>query len=161
MTAVRLIRDGFTRPGPLAYFTTAVTAAMLVLAVAGYRAHSEAVRPSYLPPDIAMRVEPSGGSVVFASTRPSPSITRAVQPVLVDASAGVLRPNQIAVKAGMPSEATFTVGRRCTERLYLDSLGIEIALYPSGGSVLLPPLQAGTYPITCAHGNVIGLLISH
>jgi Cupredoxin-like domain len=106
-----------------------------------------------------MRVAPSGG-VVRASTLPNQSVSRAVQPIIVDASSGVLSPNQIAVKADAPSEVAFTSGRRCTEHLYLEDLAIEITLGRYGATLRLPPLQAGTYPITCAHGNVIGLLIA-
>lgn len=133
---------------------------MLVFAVAGYRAHSDAARASYLPPDIVSRAQATAGGIVFASARRGPSATNVVESVRVDASSGVLTPNQIAVNAGVASRINFTAGRRCTERLYLEGLDIEISLGASGRSVLLPPLQAGTYPITCAHGNVIGLLIA-
>jgi hypothetical protein len=133
---------------------------MLVFAVAGYRAHSDAMRNAYLPPDIVSSAPSNSSGVVFASTRPSSSVIHAVAPTLVDASSGVLRPNQIAVEAGTQSEVVFTGGSRCTSRLDLEDLGIELALGGSGGSILLPPLRPGTYPITCAHGNVIGLLVA-
>ena len=71
----------------------------------------------------------------------------------------VYSPNVIYLKAGVPSELTFSGGQGCTVKLQSQALGFSEDLSVGPATVKLLALQPGTYPFACGmnmvHGKVV------
>jgi Cu+-exporting ATPase len=62
-------------------------------------------------------------------------------------------------KAGQPIRLEFGPGGGCTAAVKFDQLGIYEDLTDGGGTVDLPALDPGQYPLICQSDMVMGLLV--
>jgi len=63
-----------------------------------------------------------------------------------------------AAKAGQPIRLEFGPGGGCTAAIKFDELGVFEDLTDGGGTVELPALDAGQYPLICQSDMVMGTL---
>lgn len=61
-------------------------------------------------------------------------------------------------KAGQPIRLEFGQGGGCTAAVKFDQLGVYEDLTDGGGTVDLPALNAGEYPLICQSDMVMGVL---
>lgn len=73
-------------------------------------------------------------------------------------SVGTFEPEATA-KAGQPIRLEFGPGGGCTAAIKFDQLGVFEDLTDGGGTVELPALNAGEYPLICQSDMVMGVLI--
>lgn len=140
------------------YVAVALSSALLVLAVAGYLAHSTEVEDAYLPADIVAHQQES---LSAASVGASPRVDgEGVQIVRIDASKGVFEPNQVVVRAGVPVRLVFTKGVRCTDVVTFSKPEMSVRLDRDGGTLDLPALEAGVYSFGCRNGGASGLVLA-
>jgi len=71
---------------------------------------------------------------------------------------GTFEPNASA-KAGQPIRLEFGQGGGCTAAIKFDQLGVFEDLTDGGGTVELPALNAGEYPLICQSDMVMGTLV--
>jgi hypothetical protein len=98
-------------------------------------------------------------SLGIVSAPKEPVRAAIVQRVAVHVTGGY-DPDSILVQAGVPVEISFSEGHGCLGRVVFDSLGVEADLENGGATVVLPALDAGTYPFRCGRGMVHGTLIA-
>ena len=71
----------------------------------------------------------------------------------------VYNPNVVYLKAGVPSELTFSGGQGCTVKVQSQTLGFAEDISAGPATVKLQALQPGTYPFACSmnmvHGKVV------
>jgi hypothetical protein len=82
-----------------------------------------------------------------------------IQRITVDTSSGSWSPNEITLKAGVPTEITFTEGQGCLAQVVFSDLGVSADLRNGGAVVKLPALQAGEHTFACGMDMVFGKLI--
>lgn len=82
----------------------------------------------------------------------------AVQKVAIDTTSGSYNPNTITLKAGVPTEITFTQSTGCLGQVEFPDLGISADLSAGATVVKLPALDAGTYGFNCGMQMVFGTL---
>jgi len=81
-----------------------------------------------------------------------------VQKLTVDTSSGSYNPNTITLKAGVPTQITFTQASGCLAEVVFPELGISADLTAGDVTVELPALQAGEYGFNCGMQMVFGTL---
>jgi uncharacterized protein len=81
-----------------------------------------------------------------------------VQKIAVDVSQGY-NPNEIALKAGVPAEITFSQSSGCTAVVQSKDLGFEEDLTTGPKTVKLQGLATGTYAFACGMDMVHGTII--
>ena len=81
-----------------------------------------------------------------------------VQRLTVDTSSGSYNPNTITLKAGVPTEITFTQASGCLSEVVFPELGIGADLTGGDVTLKLPALEAGTYGFNCGMQMVFGTL---
>lgn len=97
--------------------------------------------------------------VVFAAGCAQNTITSADgRQVIQVSSQGTFDPSA-AAKAGQPIRLEFGPGGGCTAAVKFDQLGIYEDLTDGGGTVDLPALDPGQYPLICQSDMVMGVLI--
>lgn len=100
--------------------------------------------------------------VVLAATGCASASTTATsedgRQVIAVSSEGVFEPAATA-KAGEPIRLKFGPGGGCTAAIKFDQLGIYEDLTDGGGTVDLPALSAGQYPLICQSDMVMGTLV--
>ncbi len=79
-----------------------------------------------------------------------------VQKLTVDTTAGSYNPNVITLKAGVPTEITFTQSGGCLAQVVFPELGISADLTAGDTTILLPALEAGDYTFSCGMQMVFG-----
>lgn len=82
-----------------------------------------------------------------------------VQKIDVDLSQGYYNPNQIVLKAGVPTEITFGQGSGCTAQVMSNELGFFEDLSAGPRTVKLPALEKGEYPFYCGMQMVFGKIV--
>jgi hypothetical protein len=82
-----------------------------------------------------------------------------VQRIAVDTSTGSWSPNEITLKAGVPTEITFAEGQGCLAQVVFSDLGVSADLRNGGAVVKLPALEAGEHTFACGMDMVFGTLI--
>jgi hypothetical protein len=82
-----------------------------------------------------------------------------VQRITVDTSTGSWSPNEITLKAGLPTEITFAEGQGCLAQVVFSDLGVSADLRNGGAVVKLPALEAGEHTFACGMDMVFGTLI--
>ena len=78
--------------------------------------------------------------------------------VIEVSSQGSFEPSA-AAKAGQPIRLEFGPGGGCTAAVKFDQLGIFEDLTDGGGTVDLPALEPGQYPLVCQSDMVMGTLV--
>lgn len=78
--------------------------------------------------------------------------------VIEVSSQGTFEPAATA-KAGQPIRLKFSAGGGCTAAVKFDQLGIYEDLTDGGGTVDLPALDPGQYPLICQADMVMGVLV--
>ncbi len=78
--------------------------------------------------------------------------------VIEVSSQGTFDPS-VTAKAGQPIRLEFGPGGGCTAAVKFDQLGIYEDLTDGGGTVELPALDPGQYPLICQSDMVMGVLI--
>ena len=81
-----------------------------------------------------------------------------VQTIDVDASSG-FNPNVIELKAGIPTEITFSQASGCTGSVYSSDLGFQEDLSSGPKTVKIKALQPGTYNFACGMNMVTGQIV--
>lgn len=87
------------------------------------------------------------------------SVEGDVQKISVDLSQGFYEPNQIVLKAGVPTEITFAQGSGCTAQVMSSELGFYEDISGGSKTVKLPALEAGEYPFYCGMQMVFGKIV--
>jgi hypothetical protein len=82
-----------------------------------------------------------------------------VQKIDVDLSKGYYEPNQLVLKAGVPTEITFGQSSGCTAQVMSNELGFFEDLSAGPVTVELPALEKGEYPFYCGMQMVFGKII--
>jgi hypothetical protein len=82
-----------------------------------------------------------------------------IQRITVDTSSGSWSPNEIRLKAGVPTEITFAEGQGCLAQVVFPDLGVSADLRNGGAVVNLPALEAGEHTFACGMDMVFGKLI--
>lgn len=82
-----------------------------------------------------------------------------VQKIDVDLSNGYYSPNQIVLKAGVPTEITFGQSSGCTAQVMSNELGFFEDLSAGPRTVKLPALEKGEYPFYCGMQMVFGKIV--
>lgn len=82
-----------------------------------------------------------------------------VQKIDVDLSQGYYQPNQIVLKAGVPTEITFGQSSGCTGQVTSEELGFLEELSAGPRTVKLPALEVGEYPFYCGMKMVYGKIV--
>lgn len=78
--------------------------------------------------------------------------------VIEVSSQGTFDPS-VAAKAGLPIRLEFGPGGGCTAAVKFSQLGIYEDLTDGGGTVDLPALDPGKYPLICQSDMVMGTLV--
>jgi hypothetical protein len=99
-----------------------------------------------------------GGSGSGASVAGEARVDGAVQRISVDTATGSWSPNEITLKAGVPTQITFAEGRGCLAQVTFPDLGVSADLTNGGAVVSLPALPAGEHTFTCGMNMVFGKL---
>ncbi len=111
----------------------------------------------------------SGSGLVSTDAAPAPvasapssatvDASGKTQKATVDTSGGSFAPNQIALKAGVPTEIAFGAAASCITEVIFTELGIRQDLTAGPATVKLPALEPGTYAFDCPMGHQEGSLI--
>lgn len=97
--------------------------------------------------------------IVSAPTSATIDASGKIQKATVDTSGGSFAPNQIALKAGVPTEIAFGAAASCITEVIFTELGIKQDLTAGPATVKLPALEPGTYAFDCPMGHQEGSLI--
>jgi hypothetical protein len=95
-----------------------------------------------------------GGKVVKGAAK----IEGGVQRISIDTSRGSYDPNEIALKAGVPAEITFSASSGCLRTVIFPDAGIQADL-SQGATIKLPAMKAGEYQFSCGMRMVFGKLV--
>jgi hypothetical protein len=98
----------------------------------------------------------TGGS--SAPVEGAATVEGTIQKVTIDTASGSYNPNTITLKAGVPTEITFTQSFGCLGQVIFPDLGISADLSAGDTTVKLPALDAGTYGFNCGMQMVFGTL---
>ena len=95
-----------------------------------------------------------GGPAVTGAAK----VEGGVQKIAVDASQGY-NPNTIQLKAGIPTEITFSQSSGCTGVVQSAQLGFSEDLSSGPKTIKLKGLAAGTYGFACGMNMVTGTIV--
>lgn len=96
-------------------------------------------------------------TVLAAGCTPAADVSADGRQTIQVSSSGTFAPAS-AAKAGQPIRLEFGPGGGCTAAVKFDQLGIFEDLTDGGGTVDLPALDAGQYPLICQSDMVMGTL---
>jgi len=82
-----------------------------------------------------------------------------LQKLTIDTASGSYNPNTVTLKAGVPTEITFTQSSGCLAEVEFPDLGVRADLTAGATTVNLPALQPGEYGFNCGMQMVFGTLI--
>lgn len=102
---------------------------------------------------------PTEGGITGDLAEGTAKISGDVQTIEVDVSKGYYQPNQIVLKAGVPTEITFGQGSGCTGQVMSQELGFYEDVSTGPKTVKLPALEKGEYPFYCGMQMVFGKIV--
>ena len=91
-------------------------------------------------------------------TKGTATVQGGIQKIKVDASSGY-KPNVIQLKAGVPTEITFSQSSGCTAIVQSADLGFQEDLSSGPKTVKIKALQPGTYKFACGMNMVQGQIV--
>lgn len=97
-------------------------------------------------------------AVLSAGCAPTATVSQDGRQVIEVSSQGAFEPAATA-KAGEPIRLEFGPGGGCTAAIKFDQLGIFEDLTDGGGTVDLPALSPGRYPLICQSDMAMGTLV--
>jgi hypothetical protein len=103
-----------------------------------------------------------GSGAAAPTSAQSPKVAEmvgGVQTISVDVSKGYYDPSVIELKAGVPTEITFSQASGCTGYVQSADLGFSEDLTSGPKTVKLPGLSAGTYSFECGMSMVFGSIV--
>ena len=109
----------------------------------------------------------SGGGGCCGGSAPAPSsaqqsksavLSGGIQKISVDVSKGYYDPSSITLKAGVPTEVTFSQSGGCTGSVQSSDLGFQEDLASGPKTVKLKGLQPGVYSFACGMNMVRGTI---
>ena len=161
MSAARAIRRGIENPGLISYFAVAVASALIVLAVTGYRAHPAAGTLNDMTALTNTRLLTAEAGVAAPASSAVDPVDQSNQVVGVYLDENGVSPDQVSVRAGIPSTLVFCGGSGCASSISFGDLGAAGVVDRDGTvQVKLPPLAPGVYAYSCDAGCVTGVLLA-